>query len=757
MALEGARFMPFWIGLLGIVLMVSGCAALRPVPKTMAERLDAFPRDRLPLERVVTIRWNRFQVPFVEAETDRDLAFALGMVHAHLRLAEIRILKQLVQGRASEMVGPIARNIDHALKIMEIGRAAPEMVRQLPETERTLLESFAAGLNLYQSRLNELPPEFSLLGLVPEPFTVEQLVSIGRLGSVDINWLVYLGLLRLRERPDFPRIWARALEVGSGPVVSFPARGEAGALEQIVLSTARSGSNAVVVAPDKSANGSALIAGDPHLGMGVPNLWLLAGMRSPSFTGVGFMVPGLPFIAEGRSFDLAWVGTNIRSANSEFYDISKVDDAGIETRSVGIKQRFWFPTTREVRASRFGPIVSDSSVVPSRNGETIALKWIGHQPTDEIGSLFGVMRSRNAGEFRAALEDFAVSPQNFLCADTEGNICHVLATMLPKRAAMKPAAPVLDASDPANEWTELADSATLPFALNPPEGFLASANNKPTDTPFPIGYFFSSDERVRRLQQFISERPKVSLDDLKRLQRDTLSLDSRDLAASLVRLIETEPDAAAAAPAFVAELKAFDGDYRVDARGPVVYETLLYHLVPAVYGAASADALVGPYSDLRQLKRYLFSDIDALPRARRREILISAVKSAARDSAKFATWGDMHRLRVQHWLAPLPVLGRNFVYGDYPSGGSRETLMKTAHGLINGVTISTFGSQARFVSDMGDPDSSEFVLIGGNDGWLGSENALDQVPLWLKGEYIRMPLRPETVAREFPVLTVLGR
>ncbi len=291
--------MPFWIALLAVVLMLQGCAALRPVPKTTAERLDVFPRNGLPVERPVTIRWNRFQVPFVEAETDRDLAFAMGMVHGHLRLAEIRVLKQLVQGRASEMVGPVARNIDHALRIMDIGRAAPEMVRQLPESERMLLESFAAGLNLYQSRLTELPPEFSLLGLAPEPFTVEELVSIGRLGGVDINWLVYMGLLRLREHPDFERIWARALDAGAGPVVSFPAGGEIGALEEIILGTARSGSNAFVVAPKKSASGSALIAGDPHLGMGVPNLWLLAGMRSPSFTGVGFMIPGLPFIAEG--------------------------------------------------------------------------------------------------------------------------------------------------------------------------------------------------------------------------------------------------------------------------------------------------------------------------------------------------------------------------------------------------------------------------------------------------------------------------
>ena len=72
-----------------------------------------------------------------------------------------------------------------------------------------------------------------------------------------------------------------------------------------------------------------------------------------------------------------------------------------------------------------------------------------------------------------------------------------------------------------------------------------------TDTPFPIGYFFSADERVRRLQQVLSERDKVTLDDLKRLQRDTISLESRELAAALARLIESEPNARAVAPAFL--------------------------------------------------------------------------------------------------------------------------------------------------------------------------------------------------------------
>jgi penicillin amidase len=738
------------------VLWLGGCAALHPKPQTMAERLTALPRTSLPLEKPVTIRWNKYQVPFVEAETDHDLAFALGMVHAHLRLGQIRVLKQVYQGRLSEMAGPGAHDADHALRIVDVGRAAPEIVRRLSPAGRAMLDAFVAGLNYYQAHMAVLPPEFALLGLDPEPFTAEDLVAIGRLGGVDVNWQVYLDMLRLRDRPDWQRIWARALLSGAGPVPSFRGRADnLSLLEDIVLGTARWGSNALVVAPKKSATGSALVAGDPHLGLGIPNLWLLAGMHSPSFTGVGFMVPGLPVIAEGRSPDLAWVGTNMRAANSDLYDISTVRNPSIQSRDTLIKTRFWFDITRRLRTSRFGSIVSDSPLIGSRPGETLALRWIGYQPTDEVGDLLRVMRSRTASQFHSALAGFAVSPQNFLCADTQGNICHVLATVVPKRPEAEPRSVVLDASDEENDWHDFADARTLPYALNPSEGFLVSANNRPADTPYPISYFYSADERVRRMQDLLSVREKVTIEDLKRLQRDTLSLHSQEIAGGLVKLIDSVPEARDANRAFLASLKAFDGDYRADSHGPVVFETLLYHLVPATYGAKSPEDLPDPYQDLRQLRSFLVSDIDALQPEQKRNLLVQAIKAAAADSAKFKTWGDMHRLRIQHWFANLPIVGHYFVYGDYPVGGSRETVMKTSHGLTNKVEPASYGSQARFVSDMGDPDSSEFALVGGNDGWLGSENALDQIALWRSGQYIKMPMTPATVAREFPVVTRL--
>src|SRR5207245_4824716 len=67
----------------------------RPVRR--AARLAAFPTEGLPVERPVTIRWNEQLVPYIEAETDRDLAVALGAVHAHLREGQMDFLRLLAQ------------------------------------------------------------------------------------------------------------------------------------------------------------------------------------------------------------------------------------------------------------------------------------------------------------------------------------------------------------------------------------------------------------------------------------------------------------------------------------------------------------------------------------------------------------------------------------------------------------------------------------------------------------------------------------
>jgi penicillin amidase len=125
------------------------------------------------------------------------------------------------------------------------------------------------------------------------------------------------------------------------------------------------------------------------------------------------------------------------------------------------------------------------------------------------------------------------------------------------------------------------------------------------------------------------------------------------------------------------------------------------------------------------------------------KVVAPALAEAGRALHLLRNWGGAHRLRVCHPLGLLPVIGRSFTYADLPAGGSSESLMKTAHGPVRGRHNVLLGSDARYVFDLSDPDENHFVLLGGQDGWIGSTTFLDQLPLWQSGGYIQVPLRLE--------------
>ena len=118
-----------------------------PRPQSTAERLARFPTQGLPVGQPVSIRWNDHQVPFIEAETDTDLAFALGVVHHHLRAGQLLVLKHISQGRLSEIGGPFANDIDRSLRILGFGRRSSDIVASWPEDTRSFVDAFVAGLN----------------------------------------------------------------------------------------------------------------------------------------------------------------------------------------------------------------------------------------------------------------------------------------------------------------------------------------------------------------------------------------------------------------------------------------------------------------------------------------------------------------------------------------------------------------------------------------------------------------------------------
>ena len=731
----------------GISLLLSGCALFAPLPEptTLDQRLTVIPTDGLALQGRTVIHWDRHQIPFIEAEHDADAAIALGLVHAHLRLGQMELLRRVSQGRLSEMAGPVAFDIDHGLRILDFGRATAEMEAGLPPETRAWLEGFVAGINHYQENVAELPVEFAVMGLEREPWSVGDILTIGRLAGSDVNWLVWFNLLQLRTRDDWPEIWARLVENGSDSVPSFSAEGLS--LEGLISQTARSGSNSLAVSGARSASGGAIMASDPHLGILLPNVWLIAGIRSPSYHALGVMAPGLPIFAIGRNRDIAWGGTNMRAASSDLYDVSDLPERAFSERDETIRVRWWFDDTVTVRDTQWGPVLSDVPQLAELDVPPFALRWAGHLPSDEISAFLAVSRARDFDQFRAAFRSFAVPGQNMLFADSAGNIGQVMAVRLPNRTGTPPDV-ILDARTAAAAWDDPRSVEDLPFVLNPPGGVLASANNRPADGETEIGYFFSPDDRVARMGALLGGDDPIGLEDLRRVQQDVYMASSdalRSLAVGRMDVLRVTAEATPEERAVIDLMRDWDGHYTESSRGAVAFELFRSGFTRSFYEVSFGEQDWASFANVGRIRVLLREDIEAADPEVLRGALQDGLAAATAGIDEFADWGEMHRLQLAHPLSNLPLIGDRFRFGDFPVGGSTDTLMKTAHATTDQRHATRFGANARHISDMSDLDSNYFVLLGGQDGWLNSDTFMDQVPLWRSGDYIQLPMRLENV------------
>ncbi len=739
---------------IGLLTARLGLNALLRTPRrvTLPERLGNLPTHDLPLRAPVRIRWNEHQVPFIEAGHDRDLAVALGMVHAHLRLAQLETMRRLATGRIAEVLGPAAVEVDATVRTLHLTRAVPEMLTRLPEPTRDWLQGFADGLNVMIDRAPVLPHEFAVHRLRPERWTVADLLALGRLAAADFTWRVWVRLLRLRGRPDWLRLWQRLMADEGVPVPSFA--GGAGAsvdmVETWLGAFGRPGSNSLAVAARRSATGGALLASDPHLSFVLPNLWLIAGYRSPSYHLVGMMIPGVPVMAFGRNPWIGWGGTSLHAASSELFDVTDLPESAIIPRRETIKVRWWADREIVCRDTEYGPVVSETPLLraPDRR---LALHWVGHTPTDEITAMLAVNRARNWDEFSRAIDGFAIPAQNMIYADTRGRVGQAMAAKLPRRPG-RPPPDLFVAPEARRHWESFVTAKDLPSLLDPERGFVASANNRPAAaTAAPVGFFFSPDDRVRRIAALLGGHEAITPERLAALHRDVTLPSALELRDALLALAKPDTAAGAQRGRLFAALRAWNGSYEIESAGALAFELLVYHFAHALHG----DEDLAIYSASWDPWALLRADLRTVAPQALAAALERATERAAEGLARLGAWGDAHRLRLGHAFGTVPGIGRRYRYVDVPVGGSNESLMKTAHGFSGDRHAARFGANARHISDFADPDANFFVLLGGQDGWLGSTTFLDQFPLWRRSQYIQVPLSPETVRERFPHETVL--
>ena len=695
------------------LLTLSSCATLLsslPEKTSFEERMAMLPQKLDIFEKGVQIDWDNSSVPFIQAKTDLDLARAMGVVHAHLRWGQMETFKRAAQGRLSETAGFITEDLDKAFRVLNFGGGVEASIREMDEETRQFLNAFVLGLNAYMDNAEELPHEFNVFNWSPEPWAIQDVLLLSRLAATDVNWIIFAQHLlnEDKKKADQSIQFLRELSKHS-----------------------KSGSNAWAVQARHSQTGHALMANDPHLGLVIPNFWMLIAFQSPSYHAVGMTIPGIPFVALGRTEHISWGGTNMRGMST---DIIELDPKMLETATTKkekIAIRLWPDSEFEYRVTDWGPQLNEVPIFSETLKKPLAFKWRGHSASQELHSLLQAMKAKNVDEFHQAFEGYAVSGQNFLVADKAGSVGLVRAVEIPNRSRNQ-VIPVVHHTEAKKSWGNMLGPLELPFEKNPSSGWIVSANEEPDFSEPVLGFFFAPDQRKDRIEALLSKKAesgqKFNLEDFQKIQMDVKSPSSLKLKNKLLALGVFQTTEAQVL------MRSWKGDYSQDERAPVFFVNYLFRLLDVDFDSGLARS--AQIFDLWNAKL-------SQSHVAQKEWQLASIKAekfALSQLTKFPTWGDFHRLRVAHPAANIPLIGSKYIVEEGPVDGGIETVFKTAHALTDERHFTSYGTQARHLSDMSDSRENHFILFGGNDGWFGSENYTDMVSDWREGNFIQVPL-----------------
>ena len=612
---------------------------------------------------------------------------------------------------------------------------------QLSSKDKQWLSRFVEGINYFQGNTAAKPKEMEFLALEFEPWSEVDALRVGRLASMDANWSSFFSFLPEIGKLGWETVWHEFLESGSRSVPSFASDNNR-FFDGILKFTARAGSNSIVLGGSKTKNGSAVIASDPHLGIFVPNLWILMGYKSPSYHVIGYAFPAIPAITLGRNLDIAWVGTYMRGISSHLIKVDPKKDK-ISTRKDTIKIRFWPDQQIEIRETKKGPIISDA--LGLSQDQDIALSWVGHNPSNELGSYLGANRAKNWIQFKNAFSDYAVSGINLTYADRLGNIGMMLGIRQPILKDSTELTRLIKGAD--NGIVTFRTPDELPNLYNPKSNFIVSANNIPVNTIPKVAFVFGDNDRILRLNHLFSEKDQISIEQTMSYQQDVFSksgLDLKNWLASSMTDFSIK---------FYDYWKTFinwDGYYRVESRGAVAFELLTWKLAEIIFAQKIED------DDLRKLfissedwRVFLKEELENMNVQMRQEFLKSAMAQTEETFSSYQSWGEMHVQLLQNPLGLVPVLGSRFRFGEFPAPGGANTVHKNRFSPGYDKREVIFGAQVRHISDMSNLYENYFVMLGGNDGWLTNPHLYDQTELWRRGEYLRLPLSLAGVYEEF--------
>jgi len=524
------------------------------------------------------------------------------------------------------------------------------------------------------------------------------------------------------------------------------------------------GSNNWVVSGSKTESGKPILANDMHLRFSAPGVWYQIHQKVPGKLNVtGVALPGQPFVISGHNDSIAWGLTNVMNDDIDFYretispDSSKYRLDG-QWKALVVKHEAFAVKGSDtvfmnLRFTHRGPIIS---MLKNISNETISMRWMGNEMSNELQSVYLLNRANNWTDFCSAARFFKSVSQNAAYADEHGNIGMYCCAGVPIRKG-NPIA-VLPGDTSAYDWQGLVPFEQLPHKFNPPEGFAVSANNRTIDGLYPhyISSWFDLSFRYNRICDMLKTDKKLSVSDIATIQNDFTSGLAAFYVPALVEVIKHQKNLTLNAKQALAALEHWNGSFNAQSPEAAVFEVFYNRFIENVVKDEMGDTLFKEFLVDKILVRNTIQNIwckkgsvlcDDVTTPDKVETFSDMVVKSFDESMKYLAetcgssfadwrWGELHTFTIEHPLGKIKILNKIFRFnrGPYEMGGSFHTIGTYSYQYASPFKVNSGASQ-RHIYDFSNWDNSISVIPTGNCGIPSSNHYCDQTRFYKAGKY----------------------
>jgi penicillin amidase len=708
----------------------------------------------MPVDGPVSIARDARGIPHIRAGSVHDLFVAEGYAMGSDRLFQMDVTRRYVGGRLAELLGSNLVRVDRRMRRYGIRGLATRVYAGASADERMMLAAFADGINAAATH-EPTPPEYVALFAGFEPWKPEDALVVGFATVLDLDdkpddvvirdWVHDVvgdqGMEALYPLTD-PRYDRPTNGRPAGAIAKLPAlRGTLnGAVPAPADERPPVGSNAWVVGADRTTEGKAVLANDPHLDIGIPGIWYPVEARAPGMHIGGAALAGTPGVTLGHNEHVAW---GVTAGETAAMRIVKERRAGLDLVQENGK---WIHLRHrhERIGVRFGSDVdldlmeTDRGVVIYDGGHAdyaYLMDWRMHRnPVSPLAPFLRLLLARTAADGVAAMRGLPEPALNVLVADDAGRVAYHFAGEVPLDPTWGRWATAGDAPQPAYSTYDRAPHVDPSRAA-----LIVTSNNRSDGSGSPrLAPFWPAPYRAFEIERALAASAdahgKLSPDAIAREQRDATSPAEREFAGIVLgAATRTHADQDASLAPLLAALHSFDGTMVPESRGATAVVALRRDMLAAIAAATLPGRLAGLYVStgpgfevvLRALRErprgwVAHDDYDAF-------VVASLHRVGKALGAQVPTFGTYAAQPLMHALAPF-----GFSFWNGPTMPGRGGSFAPA------VQWNGHAQSFRAVWIAGDWDRGTIDIAAGESGEPGSPHYSDQNARWTT--FVRTPL-----------------